>query len=264
VKNRLLLAIPVLLFPGLVFISCTRSQLESPPLASQMQIYLTDHPALGFDSLWLDLRGLELKTETGWQPSNFLAGLYNITALRNGRDSLVVIDSPIVSSFRKIRLILGPNNFIEKDGQHIPLLLRESDARPELEIESGDFDISDQGTRFWIDVNVAASVRTDNSGSGNHNGYRLDLKFTCFGDKGTGRIRGEVQPAEALPWLELIGEDSIMGIPEADGKFEWRGVKPAVYQIKIHAANGYADTILKNIQVNAGTEARVPLVQLHR
>src|SRR5436305_1849390 len=59
-----------------------------------VSIYLTDDETPSFDSVFVDLRSLEVKLEDdslpndGWVSLNIRPGVYNILRLRNGLDTL--------------------------------------------------------------------------------------------------------------------------------------------------------------------------------
>jgi hypothetical protein len=237
------------------------------------RVYLTDHQTPVFDSVFIDLRSLEVKLEGdtlhngGWISLNIRPGIYNILRFRNGIDTLFATGTLPNARVKKIRLTLGTKNSVMKDGQSFPLRIKDEDMQAVAELESSDFEITSSGhVLFWIDFDAGRSVQIDNSGSGNNNGYRLKSSIKIFTSSNSGRIEGKVLPIAADAIVKaIIGSDTTTAIPEDDdGEFKIVGLDAGIYKVFIDGQNGYRDSIINNVIVRNGEDTHLSTVILNR
>ena len=59
------------------------------------------------------------------------------------------------------------------------------------------------------------------------------------------------------------GSDSATAIPENDGRYKIRGLRPGTYSLKFKGSGGYNDTTINNIQVQKNSETEIATVTLH-
>lgn len=248
----------------------TNANLNSP---HPTKIYLTDHQTLIFDSVFVDIQGLEVKLEDdtighgGWVSLSIRSGVYNILRFRNGLDTLFGTGTLPNGRLSKIRITLGSRNSAMKNGQSFPLTLKSEDRQVEAELNSGNFEIDNNGQlMLWIDFDASQSIQVDNSGSGNNNGYRLRSHINIFSRSNSGSIEGKVVPAAADALVMAInGTDTAMAVPDDDdGEFKIVGLNAGTYRLFIDGQNGYLDSTINNIIVRKGEDAHVPTVTLHR
>ena len=236
-------------------------------------IFLTDDQAAIFDSVFIDLQKLEVKMEDdslgtdGWVTLNIRPGVYNILRLRNGIDTLFATGTLPNADIRKLRLTLGTRNSIMIGSQTVPLRIHDNNMQVVIDIETGDFEIAggDQVV-FWIDFDVAGSIRVDNSGPGNNNGFELKPHIKIFAKSKSGRIEGKVFPEDAHAIVMAInGVDTTMAIPDDDdGEFKIVGLHDGNYSLFIDGQNGYNDTTINNIRVTNGEDTHIPAITLHK
>lgn len=270
--NRFLLA----LFAGsFILYSCQKeansgSDLSRPHSAT---IFLTDHATPIFDSVFIDLQGLEVKLEDdslsngGWEAMSIRPGVYNILRFRNGLDTLFATGTLPNARIQKIKLLLGTRNTAVKNGQSYPLRVKDEDREIIANLSSANFEISSPGqVRFWIDFDAGNSIQVDNSGSGNNNGYRLRSHIRVFSGQNTGRIEGRVSPAAADPIIKAInGTDTATAVPGDDqGEFKIVGLNPGTYTVLYDGQNGYLDTTITNVIVRNREDTHLPPVRLHQ
>ncbi|MBL0232643.1 MAG: DUF4382 domain-containing protein [Chitinophagaceae bacterium] len=248
----------------------TNANLNSP---HPTKIYLTDHQTPIFDSVFVDIQGLEVKLEDdtighgGWVSLSIRSGVYNILRFRNGLDTLFGTGTLPNGRLSKIRITLGSRNSAMKNGQSFPLTLKSEDRQVEAELNSGNFEIDNNGQlMLWIDFDASQSIQVDNSGSGNNNGYRLRSHINIFSRSNSGSIEGKVVPAAADALVMAInGTDTAMAVPDDDdGEFKIVGLNAGTYRLFIDGQNGYLDSTINNIIVRKGEDAHVPTVTLHR
>lgn len=253
------------------FIACQKETGKKVP-GTPVRIFLTDHATPHFDSVFIDIQGLEVKLEDdtlpngGWVSLQIRTGVYNILRFRNGVDTLFATGTLPGNRLRKIRLTLGMQNSLVQGLQVFPLKVKDNDRQVVIDLESGDFEILASGElQFWIDFDAARSIKVDNSGSGNNNGFELDSKIRAFHHRNTGRIEGRVLPAEARPVVFAIRDsDTAAAIPESDGRFKIVGLEAGLYNILFDGNNGYRDTLLNRVSVIRNEHTRLQDILLRQ
>jgi len=249
--------------------ACTKGGSMNQP--AQVKIYLTDHATPVFDSVFIDIQKLEVKTEDsnstseGWTVLTIHPGVYNILRFRNGLDTLFANGTLTSNRIKKLRLTLGTNNSLMKNGQSFPLKIADNDKQVVANLLSTNFDVAGSQVFFWIDFDAGNSIRVDNSGPGKNNGFLLKPSIKIFTHGQSGRIEGRVFPRAADPIIKaIIGSDTATAIPDREGEFKIVGLNPGTYQVLIDAQNGYVDTVINNVMVRKGEDTHLPNISLHQ
>jgi len=236
-------------------------------------IYLTDHQTPVFDSVFIDLRKMEVKLEEdslpdgGWINLTIRAGVYNILRFRNGLDTLFATGTLPNARIQKIRLTLGTQNSVMKGGQSFPLRVKDEDREVVAELQSSNFEITTSGqVLFWIDFDASRSIQADNSGSGSGNGFRLKSSIKIFTHSNSGEIEGKVLPraADALV-MAINGTDTAMAVPDDDdGEFKIVGLNAGTYRVFIDGQNNYIDSTINNVIVRNREDTNLTTINLHQ
>lgn len=255
-----------------IFYACQK-EVMSKNGPSKLTVFLTDHATPVFDSVFIDIQKLEVKLEDdtlsngGWIELTIRPGVYNILRFRNGLDTLFANGTLSNNRIRKIRLALGTQNSVMKDGQLFPLRIKDNEKQVVANIDNSNFDIAapDQ-VFFWIDFDAGRSIQVDNSGSGNNNSFELKAHIRVFGKRNSGSIEGSVSPKAADPVVMAItGSDTTMAIPDDDdGEFKIVGLNAGSYKVLIDGNNGYSDTTIVNVVVRNNENTHLPAIILHR
>jgi hypothetical protein len=236
-------------------------------------IYFTDHQTPIFDSVFIDIQRMEVKLQGdtlpngGWVNLNIRAGVYNVLRFRNGIDTLFATGTLPNARLSKIKLILGTQNSVMKNGQSSTLRVKDDDREVIVNVEADDFEITSSGAvLFWVDFDAGNSIQVDNSGSGNNNGYRLRSHIRLFTRMQSGRIEGKILPRTADPIVKvIIGNDTATAIPRLDdGEFKMVGLQPGTYQVLIDGQNGYRDTLINNVIVRRNEDTHLPTIVLRQ
>lgn len=277
-KNKINLIVLGLLSTTAMFYACQKevsgnvftTDLNKP---HSVRIYLTDDQTPVFDSVFIDLQQLQVKLEDdalsngGWVNLDIRSGVYNILRFRNGLDTLFATGTLPNAKVKKIRLVLGTRNSVMKDGQSFPLKLHNDDREVVVNLEGNNFEIIAPGqVLFWIDFDASRSIQIDNSGSGNHNGFRLKSHIRIFTKSHSGSIEGRVLPAEADARVMAInGTDTTIAIPEDDdGEFKIVGLNAGTYTVFVDGHNNYRDTTIAGVMVRNNEDTHIPTITLKR
>lgn len=265
------LLIPCLLTAVIAFESCQKNIADNINQPHQVTVYLTDHQTPVFDSVFIDLQGLDVKLEDdtlsngGWVSLSIHPGVYNILKFRNGLDTLFASGTLPNARLHKIRLRLGTQNSVMKNGVSTPLKIKNEDREVIMNLDASNFEINNGQVLFWIDFDAGSSIQPDNSGQGNNNGYRLKSHISVFTHSHTGRIEGIVLPLNADPIIKAYsGTDTAMAIPDdSNGKYKIVGLRAGIYNILIDGQNGFNDTTITNVVVRSGEDTHMSQVILH-
>jgi hypothetical protein len=274
--NRLVAAATV--FSIVLFYSCQKEATVDNSItdlnkAHAVTIYLIDDQTPVFDSVFIDMQQLQVKLQDdtlpngGWVNVKIRAGVYNILKFRNGLDTLFATGTLPNGKIKKIRLTLGTQNSVMKNGQRFALNVKDDDRMVEANIEPGNFEITNNGQiLFWIDFDASRSIQTDNSGSGNGNGFRLKSHIKIFTKSKTGEIEGRVLPKEADALVMAInGTDTTMAVPnDDDGEFKIVGLNAGIYRVYIDGRNNYLDSTITNVIVRNREDTHLPTIILHK
>lgn len=278
-KNIIRFAVVALVATSVVFYSCQKevsgdgSEMTDIDKPHAVTIYLTDHQTPIFDSVFIDLRRLEVKLEDdslpndGWVSLNINPGIYNILRFRNGLDTLFATGTLPNARLKKIKLVLGTQNSAMKDGQSFPLRVKDEDREVIANLDNSNFEITSTGqVLFWIDFDAGNSIQADNSGSGSGNGYRLKSHIKIFTRSLSGRIEGKILPRAADAIVKtVIGSDTATAIPDDDdGEFKIVGLNAGTYKVLIDGQHGYNDTVINNVIVRNREDTHLPTITLHQ
>ncbi len=274
-KSKFLITAVALLSASLVFYSCQKEISGSstdPNKPLPVSIYLTDHQTPVFDSVFIDIQGLQVKLEDdtlpngGWVTLPIRSGVYNILRFRNGLDTLFGNGSLPNARLKKVKLVLGTQNSVMKDGQSTPLRIKDEDREVIANLDASNFEISNGQVLFWIDFDAGNSIQVDNSGSGNNNGYRLKSHIKIFTRSRSGSIEGRILPRSADAIVKaVIGSDTATAIPFDDnGEFKIVGLNAGSYTLLIDGQNGYRDTTINNVIVRNREDTHIPAITLHQ
>ncbi|MBX9785411.1 MAG: DUF4382 domain-containing protein [Chitinophagaceae bacterium] len=249
-KTILKVAIPVAAILMLLFLGC-KKEASVTNGKQKVQVFLTDNP-VNFQAVNIDIQKVEVKLEFDsagveherWETLQIRPGVYNILNFRNGVDTLLAQGFVGKGELKKLRLTLGSRNSVVADNVTYPPL-----KKPEVIIDLDDIsEINPSDFRIHIDFDASGSIIRINN-----NQFELEPRIRTFDDDHDGRIEGKVLPKDAKAIISVTGGgQTLVALPDDDdGGFKIRGIKASVADLVIDAtANGYRDTIIKNINVS--------------
>jgi hypothetical protein len=244
-------AVALALGLGLVFTGCKKSDDSNNTNNgnAQMSLRLTDGPA-DYDALWLDIQQVAVISEAGGTTTLTPArpGLYNLLALRNGIDTLLVTAPVPAGTVSQIRLILGNNNSIVVNGTSYPLNTP-SAQESGLKLNLHETLTAGGAYTFWLDFDAAKSILQTGNGQ-----YKLKPVIRAYTALTNGRISGYVLPLASMTTVYAIsGTDTFSAMPASSGYFLIGGLPAGSYQVVYDAGvAGYSDATQNNVQVNFG------------
>ena len=148
-----------------------------------------------------------------------------------------------------------------KDSVTYPLNLWKGDSVITLKLYGHEFDEYLTGQlQLWLDFNVGKSIIKVRNGE-----FYLKPFIRMFIVKATGAIEGKITPWDAYAVVSVYNaSDTAYAIPFRDGKFKVRGLAPGSYTVFVNASNGYQDTTITDVTVNAREETELPKIELHK
>ncbi|MGZ5188552.1 MAG: DUF4382 domain-containing protein, partial [Kaistella sp.] len=132
--------------------------------SASVNVRLTDAPAL-YDRVNIDVQKIEFNTNNGWNSMNVITpGVYNLLDFRNGMDVLLAKAELPAGSLSQMRLVLGPNNSIVKDGVTYPLDTPSS-MQSGLKFNWNQTLEENGAYNVWIDFDAARSIVKKGNGT---------------------------------------------------------------------------------------------------
>ena len=271
-----------------IIVSCSKEKsvtTNNAPAGKQgVLVYMNDDPVPNLFKVLVDIRYVEVKVDTGvahhdddyynddhdgdndhqdhdlfgqWDTLSVTPRIYDLLKLKNGVDTLIASSYANIGKITKIRITLGPNNTVWTDSTHsYTLPLCDNNPFIYVKVRSNTIDTLSTGqVRIRIDFDVAKSVEFENGG------YCFEPKLKCYSDNTSGKIEGMVKPREAHAMIKVYNNtDTAYAIPEEDGEYKIRGLKPASYSVLFKAMSPYRDTLVNNVPVQIGQTTTIPVI----
>jgi hypothetical protein len=278
------------LFAAMVvgFVACNKDNATSSNGLDKTSliVYLTDAP-VSFDTVNLDIKYVEVKLDTNaahkdddtygdndvdslnnnkrhdgygvWDTLTFTPSIINVAAFRNGIDKMIATGT-VTGTIRKIRLTLGTNNSLVKNGISYPLTVRSRYVYVDLKKKHHQQDSTSMAsTAIKIDVDLYRSIKYINGS------YYFLPYLKPFNDVNFAAVSGNVLPAESRPFITVYNAtDTNYGVADRYGYYKIRGLQSGTYSINFKGNNGYNDTTISNVVVSVGTVTKVATVTLRK
>ena len=271
----------------LIFSACTKNGIDTSA-GGKVAIYLTDGPG-EFDSVFIDIQKVEVKIDTNsvykdkddrcdddddrddhqkrkddygeWVNINFTPAIIDVLSLRNGVETKLGEANILAGTVRKIRITLGTQNRVVKNGVSRTLELR-NETNNFLYVKLYDkhrqrmADSTSVGV--WIDFDIANSI------------YEKDGKFYLkpvlrpFNNKNFGEVEGKVLPLDAKAVVRITNGAGFNGValPNREGKFKLRGLESGTYTVTVEGLAPYLDKVISNVVVTKGKETELGVITL--
>ncbi len=259
--RKLIYLIPVLLL--FLYTGCSEDNSTNPPAGQgQLKISMVDSPAL-YDEVNIVVNRVEVhmadSSEGNWMVINPVPHTYDLLELTNGA-SVVLGDTFLTAGhYTQIRLILGEGSNVVVNGVTFPLTIP-SGMQTGVKLNH-EFDIEpDNLYELLLDFNVDRSIHVNGNGE-----YMMNPVIRVMPMITSGRISGQVLPvdADAAVWT-LAGSDTVTTYPDPEGFFSLMVLPAGTYDVHVHPDNiAYTDTIITNVNVTAGNNTEIGVIDLN-
>ncbi len=175
-----------------------------------------------------------------WVSLDFAPGIYDILKLRNGIDMLLG-SVQITGVVRKIRIALGSNNHVVKNGIQLPLQLADDSLNHHIYIDvlkESRIKNNDGSAAVYLDFDLGRSIYEQ------RDGYVLNPYLRTLPADRSLELEGYAFPAAASLIVSVYNDtDTATALPDGRGYFKIRGLELGRYSIKYGAGNSaYRDT----------------------
>lgn len=256
-----------------------------PPGKANLSVMLVDGP-LDFQKVLVDIKSIAVKVDTCltnsdsdhvhpwdddhhdsvenrcqvWDTLQINAGVYDLLTLRNGVNALLASNFILKGKIERIKITLGTNDSVMVDSVMHPLNLIGHMNFVFINISRDHLDsLSSNNFQLYLDFDLARSIVFFGGK------YWLRPVLKPFSTHATGEIEGTVAPHHSFGIIKAYNAtDTAFAWPEDHGGFEIRGLKPSTYTLFIPGANGYKDSTINNVVVQAGKETKVGTITLHK
>jgi len=218
------------------FTSCSDDDGNGPEEGNaRLTVRMTDAPG-DYDHVWVDVQDVMIKTEAGigeeeaeWESlSNVETGRYDLLQLTGGVSQLLADVEIPAGYLDQIRLVLGPDNVVDVDGEEIALATPSAQQsglklNVQQELEAGE------SYEYLLDFDVDESVViTGNSG------YILKPVIRMSAMANTGSIMGEVHPTDFQSLVKAqSASHTISAYTDESGNFVLHGVPAGTYKVTV-------------------------------
>ncbi|MBA6156674.1 DUF4382 domain-containing protein [Tenacibaculum sp. S7007] len=237
------------------FVSCS----SDDPKTSQVAVRLVDAPG-DYEEVNIDVADVMINRENGWESlGNITPQVYDILKLTGGVDALLV-DTEIPSGkINQIRLVLGENNTLVKDGKSYPLDTP-SAQQSGLKLNVHQDLVGGVKYTFILDFMVDKSIVEKGNGT-----YSLKPTIRVTTEALSGAISGKVTPFNyQVEVIAVSATESISTFTNADGAFMLHGVPVGTYQVTFtpDAASGLSEKTINDVNSVLGENTNMGAIEL--
>lgn len=205
---------------------------------SRMTVRMTDAPG-DYDEVNVEIVDVMIKSnsstsEEGWvSVGNVTPGIYNLLDLTNGVNVLLADNEVEAGHLGQIRLILGDENTVVKDGVTYDLNTP-SAQQSGLKLQVNQELEADTEYNFLIDFDVDQSVVA----AGNSGNYNLHPVLRVVTTANGGSIRGHVVPGlYQVVASVVVGTQTISSYANAAGDFILQGIPSGTYTVTLTSSS---------------------------
>jgi hypothetical protein len=202
---------------------------------ARLTVRMTDAPG-DYDHVWVDVQDVMIKTEAAvgeeeaeWESlSNVEADRYDLLQLTGGVSQLLADVEIPAGYLDQIRLVLGPDNVVVKDGDEIPMATPSAQQsglklNVQQELEAGEH------YEYLLDFDVDESVVINGNA-----GYILKPVIRMSAMANTGSIMGKVHPTDFQSLVKAKNAShTISAYTDSSGNFVLHGVPAGTYQVTV-------------------------------
>ncbi len=251
---------------SLLFVACNREESNGTNSnKARLQVALTDDPG-NYEAVFIDVEDIRINysndTANGWVSlGNVNAGEYNLLTLVNDEDTILADAEVGPGTISQIRLVLGSDNFVQIDGQRIPL---ETPSAQQSGLKLNIHQSVEAGIMYklLLDFDVAKSiVKTGNDR------YILKPVIRTVLEAAGGTIKGNVTPYDFQSAVLVFRgvNDTVASTytSTTNGGYMVRGLTAGGYSLHFMPSDTtYRDTVITGINVVNGVVTVVDTTRL--
>jgi hypothetical protein len=251
----------IVMIAGIISFSTSCKKDGEPAKTYPMQVRMTD-AAGPYDAVYIDVQSVEVNTDdhgsdNGWVTLHARPGIYDLTRLTNGVDTLLADGTTSVGNISQIRFILGDNNSVVVGGKSYPM---KTPSAQESGLKLQVHFTMTAGVNYVVLVDFDASRSIVAKGNG---GYSLKPVIRAVTLVASGSLKGFVVPAKAYPAIYAIsGTDSIGTYSDVFGHFMFKGILPGTYKLAFVPVAPYQVKVVGNVTVTSSNLTDVGEVDL--
>ena len=238
--------------------ACTEKD-DHPAEHARLKIYLTDAPG-DYQEVNIDVLSVRIIINDSLIDLPTNKGIYNILDFTNGKDTLLVEYDIPAGYLSQIRLVLGNENSILRDGL-IHELKTPSAQQSGLKLNVHENIHPGMSYAYVLDFEAERSIiRT---GNGKH---LLKPVIRVFTEAVTGILKGVSWPPEAKAFIGVINEgDTVVSAADTvTGEFMIRGLPGGNYDVEVVPGAGFRDTLITDVSIVAGEVTMLDTIKLEQ
>ena len=263
-KTRILLFLATV--ASLSIVSCNKNEASSTGKA-RLQVALTDDPG-NYEVVNIDVQDVRINysndTAKGWVSlPGVKTGNYDILRLANGKDTLLANAEIHTGKIQQIRLVLGSNNWVKKDGQTYNLQTP-SAQQSGLKINIHQDVVEGITYKLLLDFDASRSIVQTGNPNNNNGKYILKPVIRASMEAIGGSVRGYVLP-NSFPTAvyALRGTDTVTGTYTVNGGYMLKGLAAGTYTLAFAPTDTtYKQQSKPGINVTVNTVTSVDTVRL--
>lgn len=213
------------------------------------KVRMTDAPG-PYSEVNVDIQNVEVTGNNGQTVMlNTNAGIYNLLDFTNGVSTLLATSILTDADVKQVRLILGPNNTIVKDGVTYPLSTPSAEQSG-LKLLVNQTLSADIENTILIDFDANTSVVETGNGT-----YKLKPVLRTVVTAVTGNITGSLTPVGTLAMVSATSNTTSLvytSSADATGNFKILGLPAGTYTFTITPALPFLPVTVTNVVVQAG------------
>ena len=246
---------------ALFAIACASDDDNPNGASARVNILLVDAPA-SYDEVWVEILAVRVKVDEDRiedddvdeeDESSWVEIVYeesqpiNLLDLTGGNTEHLGTENFPEGEIDQIRLILGENNYLIKDGERFDMKTP-SAQQSGLKVKVDEYIEGGMSYDLVIDFDAAKSIVE----AGNSGQIILKPVLRAYLDEVSTGLMGQVLPLEAQPvQVTVEGEGEVINtFVDANGNYKVTGLDDGVYKITFSPNDAYGSVIMEGIVVD--------------